>query len=342
MLLLGIETSCDETALALVEFESESKIKLVAEKIASQEEVHEQYGGIVPELAAREHLRSLPVLYDTLLKENDLSIDQVSAIGVTIGPGLKGCLLMGLNFAKALSLAKGIPFLGVNHIEGHLLSPLLDNAELDFPYLCLIASGGHTEIVLAEGLGQYKVVARTLDDAAGEAFDKSAMLLGLGYPGGARLASLGDSVTSSRFDFPIGMPGKAAFSFSGLKTAISQEIQRLKQDIESDSIKRELSFAIQEAIVGALIKKLKLAIKETGCSNVAIAGGVAANNNLRTKVTSLGKGIKVFYPKPIHCTDNAGMIAYVSARRYLSGQVDSQALSVLARWPVEEVCEHAG
>ncbi len=219
MIVLGIETSCDETAVALIRYGTDGRHELLGEIISSQNNIHEQYGGVVPELASREHLKNLPLLYDALLGKCQVDLSAVDLIGVTQGPGLKGCLLIGLSFGQGLAEASGKPMLGVNHIEGHLLAPRLDNPSLEFPYMCLIVSGGHTEILEVKGVGDYELVARTQDDAAGEAFDKSANLLSLPYPGGARLASLADSVTSSRFKLPKVMREQAGFSFWGLKTA---------------------------------------------------------------------------------------------------------------------------
>lgn len=333
MLALGIETSCDESAVALLEFDSKNKPRLLGELISSQNAIHEQYGGVVPELASREHLRNLPLLYDSLLTTANKSIDDLELIGVTQGPGLKGCLLIGISFARGLSEATGKPLVGVNHIEGHLLAPRLDNPDLEFPYLCLIVSGGHTEIIEVRGVAEYHLVTRTQDDAAGEAFDKSANLLGLPYPGGAKLAALADTIRESPLKLPKVMREQEGFSFSGLKTAFLLLVRQNESKLKDESVKAQLAFAAQEAIVDTLVHKTSIALKERGISRLAVSGGVAANRRLREAVSSL-KGISSYFPTSLHSTDNAAMIAYVAAERWQKG-IKSQDLLVKPRWPVE-------
>ncbi len=336
MNILGIETSCDETALCVLQISDGQTPKIIAEEISSQIKLHELYGGVVPELASREHLKNLPLMYDSILKSLAGSESEIDCIAVTQGPGLKGCLLMGLCFAKGLSLGKRIPLIGVNHIEGHALAPMLDNPELRFPYIALIVSGGHTELHIVRAVGQYELLARTIDDAAGEAFDKSAHLLGYGYPGGAALAAAADAFGPSSFKLPLVMRESAGFSFSGLKTAISLLVKRNAKEIEkSSSVKDDLASAIQSAIVNALVFKLSQVVDSTGIKEVVITGGVAANRALRLAVSQI-PGVRVFVPTNGHCTDNAAMIAYAGGLRYVKNLSTPLNADVKARWPLEE------
>jgi N6-L-threonylcarbamoyladenine synthase len=329
---LAIETSCDESALAIMSMDS---LEVIDECIASQIPMHQLYGGVVPELAAREHLRSLPILLKEITVKNNLSLSELSEICVTTGPGLKGCLLMGVCFAEGLATALNIPLFAVNHIEAHLLAPMLDNQNLKPPYLGLVVSGGHTELIQVNDIGHYQVISRTTDDAAGEAFDKSAHLLGFPYPGGASLAKIADSVDSSQFELPLVMKDSNDFSFSGLKTAISLMIKKNQERLQDTQIKAELCHAIQSSIIDALILKVKRAIKKTGIKKVAVTGGVAANIALRKAIQGLN--VETFYPDFIHCTDNAGMIGFAKAVRTQAGCKDLPVTDVLARWPVEEM-----
>lgn len=336
MYILGIETSCDESALAVLKF-TDSGTEIVSEQIASQVKMHADYGGVVPELASREHLRSLPILLERVLAEAEIDLKEIDAIGVTRGPGLKGCLLMGLTFAKGLSLATGIPLVGVNHIEGHILSVLLENPEVQFPYLGLVVSGGHTEILLVHEVGKYELIARTIDDAAGEAFDKAANLLGFDYPGGAALAALADECSSSKFELPKVMRESkhtGQFSFSGLKTAISLLVR--EQNGSLDAVRSELAYTIQESIVEALVFKLKQAANEHGVRNVAVVGGVACNSSLRGVLDDL-TDISVYYPSPKYCTDNGAMIALAAGYRFQAGELLPVDSDVKPRWPVESL-----
>ncbi|MDZ4785909.1 MAG: tRNA (adenosine(37)-N6)-threonylcarbamoyltransferase complex transferase subunit TsaD [bacterium] len=333
MFVLGIETSCDETAIALLKCENGKSI-ILAEEISSQTEVHELYGGVVPELASREHLKNLPIVLKKVLETAKFSIKDIDLISVTRGPGLKGCLLMGLQFAKGLSQSLGLPLVGVNHIEGHVLAPMLDNESLKFPYLCLVVSGGHTELHEVKDVGNYRLISKTSDDAAGEAFDKSAHLLGLTYPGGPQLAALADNARSSTYILPKVMRGQEGFSFSGLKTAISLLIKR-ESGTNADQVKKEsLCYAIQEAIVETLMYKVNIALKETGLRSFCITGGVAANKRLREVASSL-KGINTYFPDSKHSTDNGAMIGYVGYLRFLKGQRLGLSESALARWRIE-------
>lgn len=332
MIVLGIETSCDETAAAVIDYQG-SEWRLLSEVVSSQIALHQEYGGVVPELASREHLSNLPLVVEEALVTAGISLEEIDGIGVTRGPGLKGCLLMGYCYAKGLSLAHDIPFLGVNHIEGHILAPMLDNPDLKFPYLCLVVSGGHTEIVEAHGVGDYRLIARTIDDAAGEAFDKSAHLLGFPYPGGAALSRLADTRDNSRFLLPKVMREQAGFSFSGLKTAIALLLKR--QGAIDEETKGELAYTIQESIVDALVFKLQRALASSSIRTVALTGGVSANRRLRREVEKLKAD--VFFPKMNHCMDNGAMIAFTAALRFARGESTSLDTEVFGRWPVEEL-----
>jgi len=335
MYVLGIETSCDETALAVLDCNQDKSPTILAEEISSQSEIHEAYGGVVPELASREHLRNLPLLLDKVLKDSNLSLSDLSLICVTQGPGLKGCLLMGLGFAKGINQALAIPLVGVNHIEGHVFAPVLDNPDCKPPFLSLVVSGGHTEILQVNGVGDYKVLSRTIDDAAGEAFDKSANLLGLQYPDGPRLAALADSVELSSYQLPKVMRASDDFSFSGLKTAISLLISKSSGELENDpNVASGIAFSVQKAIVDELLTKLKAAIKRSGIKKVTVTGGVSANLRLRKEVSALA-GITVFFPQQKHCMDNGAMIAFAGWQRFIRGERLSENASVFNRWPLE-------
>lgn len=331
MFILGIESSCDETAISIIEQQGLS-FKVLSERISSQAKLHEKYGGVVPEVAAREHIKALPLIYDQVMREANLKLSQIATIAVTCGPGLKGCLLSAMNFAEGLACYSAANLVAVNHIEGHLLVSMLDNPELKPPYLSLIVSGGHTEIVQVKDLGDYTIISRTIDDAAGEAFDKSADLLGFAYPGGAKLAALADSVTSSRFTLPRIMPNRMEFSFSGLKTAIALLIQKHRQQLLQDaSLKAELAYTIQSAIVSQLRERLELAIKQTNIRKLALGGGVSANQALRRAVLDIPKS-ESYFTRANWCTDNATMIAYAGAlvpRKYTP--------LVYPRWPLEDL-----
>lgn len=344
MLVLGIETSCDDTAVSLIDYQSYGAVKILAEEISSQYSIHRDYGGVVPELAARAHLENLPVLVAAVFKGAAVEPQDIDYIGVTCGPGLKGCLLMGVAFARGFGLGHSLPVIGVNHIEGHILAPFLDNPQLEFPYLALVVSGGHTEIHVVRGLGDYELIARTIDDAAGEAFDKSANLIGFEYPGGPQLAALADSFDSSPFELPKVMRHSEGFSFSGLKTAIALLVAREKKAAGgsvSDEIRGRLAFAIQDSIVDALLFKFKKAQKETGIRNLIVTGGVSANKELRRRVEAL-PGCHAFFPSTQHCMDNGSMIALLAAARAELVPAAEHSLAVQARWPVETLPIAAG
>jgi N6-L-threonylcarbamoyladenine synthase len=333
MLVLGIETSCDETGLAILEFNSDGSAAIRGEVLASQVSLHEKYGGVVPELASREHMRSLPVLWEELIQKTGLSLDDINAIGVTCGPGLKGCLLMGITFAQGLALPRGVPVFPVNHIEGHILSGELHAPELKPPYITLVVSGGHTEILLVEGLGRYTCLCRTRDDAAGEAFDKSANLLDLQYPGGARLAARADvSGPSKRFALPKVAREMEDFSFSGLKTAVSLLIKRSRDEIfRSSEVFDEMCWVIQDSIIESLVQKTSREVLSRKLPLV-VCGGVSANSALRKRLAE--RCAPVHFPPMRHCVDNGAMIAYV-AGRYLVAGVKPPKIDIFSRWPVE-------
>ncbi len=335
MRVLGIETSCDETACAVLEC-SDERISILADEVSSQVDLHALYGGVVPELASREHLRNLPLLLPQALAK---AAGEPELIAVTVGPGLKGCLLVGLDFVKGYALAKGVPFVGVNHIEGHLLSALLDNPELQarpFPYVALVVSGGHTELQFVHGVGRYELLARTTDDAAGEAFDKAAALLGLPYPGGPRLAKLADSVSSSRFQLPKVMRQAPGFSFSGLKTAVVNLVRGQGGNLTDPGIVAELAHAIQGAIVDTLVHKTSQSLRDRGIRTLIVCGGVSANRLLRQELSAL-PNVKTYFPEMRHSIDNAAMIAYAGWQRYRLGGRSDHRLQVRPRWPVETV-----
>lgn len=335
MITLGIETSCDETAVSILDYKGEvAKPVILSELISSQIKLHQEYGGVVPELAAREHLKSLPLLFNEALKEAKLNISDVENIAVTAGPGLKGCLLMGYHFAEGISVANKIPITKVHHIEGHVFAIALEEQNFNEPFIALVVSGGHTEIILVESFGNYKVLARTIDDAAGEAFDKSANLLGIPYPGGAELSKLASKVNASDFTLPKVMRGQEGFSFSGLKTAISLLIKKNKDFDKKVDLKRELAFTIENAIVDNLVYKLEQALAKSSVKKIVVCGGVAANSKLRNAVSKLK--VQSFFPKPLYCTDNASMIAYVGARRRAKN-LDSSLKEVTPRLSLEDL-----
>ena len=350
LLVLGIETSCDETALALVEVRSDGSSSVVKEVIASQISLHQLYGGVVPELAAREHLQSLPTLFGILQSECPNECRRIDLIAVTSGPGLKGCLLMGINFASGLSITRNIPLITVNHIEGHIYSAFLNKQIPKTPFLSLIVSGGHTELMLIERLGAYKNLARTIDDAAGEAFDKSAHLLGFPYPGGKALAETADAAVdvTSDYQLPKIMREAEGFSFSGLKTAIRQLIHRQQPALKGSPARvllptetiQKLSITIQNSIVDSLIFKLKKAVEGYGAALkiLSVVGGVSANLRLRQEVAAEFQGHQIFFPELKFSTDNAAMIALVGGLRFAAGlTAPTRNIAVMPRWPVEQM-----
>ena len=364
-MLVAIETSCDETAVSVFDVArvlagddilDDGVIK--TETLASQIRLHEQYGGVVPELAAREHITSLPILFEKALKDSSIGVNDLSAIAVTKGPGLKGCLLVGLCFAKALSYSLKKPLLALNHMEGHIFACELvpKNERATYPCIALVVSGGHTQLVLIQGFRKYKVIATTRDDAAGEAFDKSATLLGLPYPGGPALSKRATNGDSNKFKFPIGvLNDSSSFSFSGLKTAVLKTVKALKEngELKSKDVD-DISASVQLAIVKALVEKTFNACRQYGVSSLLLTGGVAANPLLRTMCAERAKelGISFVVPPTKWCTDNATMLGALALRiiekdpspytswkacKGMLGPDVSMEVGAVARWPLSEI-----
>jgi len=329
---LGIESSCDETGIGLYS----SDQGLLTHKLFSQVDLHAEYGGVVPELASRDHIqRALPLIRETLDASN-IKLEELTGIAYTAGPGLSGALLVGGSIAQSLAWGLGIPALGVHHMEGHLLAPLLDSSQLKFPFVALLVSGGHTLLVEVDGIGKYKILGQSLDDAVGEAFDKTAKILGLGYPGGPALALLATKGVEGRFDFPrpmIDRPG-LDFSFSGLKTFARNTFIKFPKE------KASIAKAFEVAATDTLMIKCRRALEQTGFSTLVVAGGVSANLALRQTVNEMAKkiNINVHYPAPEFCTDNGAMIALAGHYRLLSGQRnDHYEILVKPRWNLEEL-----
>lgn len=338
MRVLGLETSCDETGVAL--FDSERG--LLSDALFSQIDLHRVYGGVVPELASRDHVKRMLPLINQVLAEAGSKPADVDAIAYTAGPGLVGALLVGASFAQALSLAWSVPALGVHHMEGHLLAPMLEEQPPEFPFVALLVSGGHTQLVRVDGIGRYQLLGESVDDAAGEAFDKTAKLLGLGYPGGPEIARLALNGNPDRFVFPRPMTDRPGldFSFSGLKTfALNTWQQCEAAGDNSEQTRCDIALAFQRAVVETLTIKCKRALKQTGLKSLVIAGGVSANTALRTSLETMLKELRghVFYARPRFCTDNGAMIAYAGCQRLLAGQQDGPAIQVQARWPMEQL-----
>ncbi|OOF85537.1 tRNA (adenosine(37)-N6)-threonylcarbamoyltransferase complex transferase subunit TsaD [Rodentibacter ratti] len=339
MRILGIETSCDETGVAIYD---EAK-GLVANQLYTQIALHADYGGVVPELASRDHIRKTTPLIQAALAEANLTADQIDGVAYTSGPGLVGALLVGSTIARSLAYAWDVPAIGVHHMEGHLLAPMLDENRPHFPFIALLVSGGHTQLVQVEGVGKYNVIGESIDDAAGEAFDKTAKLLGLDYPGGAALSRLAEKGSPTRFTFPRPMTDRPGldFSFSGLKTSAANTVnQAIKEEGElTEQTKADIAYAFQDAVIDTLAIKCKRALKETGYRRLVIAGGVSANKKLRETLAEMMKDLKgeVFYPQPQFCTDNGAMIAYTGFLRLKQGQHDELEIEVKPRWPMTEL-----
>lgn len=338
MLILGVESSCDETGIALYD----SEAGLLSHALYSQVAMHAEYGGVVPELASRDHIRRVVPLLREALGQAGKTLDEVDAVAYTRGPGLAGALLVGCAFAEALALAIDKPTIPVHHLEGHLLSPLLSSDPPTFPFVALLVSGGHTQLMKVTGVGEYELLGETLDDAAGEAFDKSAKLLGLPYPGGALLSKLAEQGTPGIYELPRPMlhSGDLSFSFSGLKTAVLTLV-REHADAMSDEFKANAARAFQEAIVEVLVKKSLKAMKQTGLKQLVVAGGVGANKQLRATLNDEAKRkrFRVYYPELEFCTDNGAMIALAGCLRLQAGTVAKAAgsFAVQPRWPLMEM-----
>lgn len=336
MIVLGIETSCDDTAAALV---ADGRTVL-SSIVSSQDKIHARYGGVVPELASRSHIESIIPVADEALSRAGVTLDDIDGIAVTQGPGLVGSLLIGISFAKSLSFARSIPLTGVNHIEAHPYAAfLVDKGEEkeapSFPFVALIVSGGHTTLLLFEDYTSYRILGQTLDDSAGEAFDKVAKLLGLGYPGGAVIDSLSKNGNPSAVQFPRPLLGKGNldFSFSGLKTAVLTHVRALGGPPPEEMLP-DLVSSFQEAVVDSLVTKGLWAVKATGARNLVVAGGVASNSRFRAKLTEMADNerLGLFIPPSKYCTDNAAMVASLGTRQLKAGQVAGPDLNALPTW----------
>jgi N6-L-threonylcarbamoyladenine synthase len=340
--VLGIESSCDETGVALVEMQPTGVPKLLAHALYSQVEMHQAYGGVVPELASRDHIRRVLPLTEQVMAQSGVSIKDVDVVAFTRGPGLAGALLVGAGVACALGAALNKPVLGVHHLEGHLLSPFLSIDPPEFPFVALLVSGGHTQLMRVDGVGRYELLGETIDDAAGEAFDKSAKLMGLGYPGGpalARLAQSGDP-TAFKLPRPLLHSGNLDFSFAGLKTAVMMQAKKLGDELQSR--KADLAASTEAAIVDVLLKKSMAALKQTGLNRLVVAGGVGANSQLRQQLNAAcaSQGVRVHYPELEFCSDNGAMIAMAAAMRLQSGVQSANttyAFDVKPRWGLDLV-----
>ena len=333
MLVLGIETSCDETGIALYD----SDRGLLADALHSQIELHADYGGVVPELASRDHIRKTIPLIRKVLDDTELGLPDLDGIAYTAGPGLVGALMVGAGIGQTLAWALGIPALGVHHMEGHLLAPLMEaDAAVEFPFVALLVSGGHTQLVEVTGIGAYELLGESVDDAAGEAFDKAAKMLGLAYPGGPQLARRAELGDPSRFRFPRPMTNRPGldFSFSGLKTFTLNTVNAHQPLTETDVA--DIARAFEDAVVDTLLIKCRRALQATGCHTLLIAGGVSANQRLRSTLTEK-LDARVVYPDPALCTDNGAMIAYAGCQRLLAGQSTAETIKVRARWPLTEL-----
>ena len=342
MNILGIESSCDETGVALVQASDSGVPRLLAQALHSQIEMHQAYGGVVPELASRDHIRRVVPLARQVMRDADVAIGAVDIVAFTRGPGLAGALLVGAGVACALAAALGRPALGIHHLEGHLLSPFLSDDPPVFPFVALLVSGGHTQLMRVDDVGSYVLLGETIDDAAGEAFDKSAKMMGLGYPGGpalARLAEFGDPTTFA-LPRPLLHSGNLDFSFAGLKTAVRTQLQKIGSNVcEQD--RAHLAASTQQAIVDVLVRKSVAALAQTGLDRIVVAGGVGANVLLRSRLNAecAKRGARVHYPELALCTDNGAMIALAAAMRLQRGRAQPQAdhaFSVAPRWDLAQ------
>ena len=332
MRILGIETSCDETGVAVMDGER----GLMAHALYSQVKLHAEFGGVVPELASRDHVRKLLPMIKQVLAEAGTTPEEIEGVAYTAGPGLIGALLVGACLGRSLAWAWGVPAIGVHHMEGHLLAPMLEDPAPSFPFIALLVSGGHSMLVEVTGLGRYRVLGETLDDAAGEAFDKTAKVLGLGYPGGPELARLAEGGSAGRLRLPRPMLNRPGldFSFSGLKTAVITGIRNLEMD---ETARVDVAWEFQEAIIDTLVGKSLRAVEQTGIRRLVIAGGVGANRRLRARLAAAAGeiGAEVFYPRLEFCTDNGAMIAYAGMLRLAAGEAESPAIEARARWDLE-------
>ena len=344
MNILGIESSCDETGVALVELVPGHAPRLLSQALHSQVEMHAAFGGVVPELASRDHIRRVLPLTRQVLAEAGRSVADIDLVAYTRGPGLAGALLVGAGVAVALASALRCPALGIHHLEGHLLSPFLAEDAPSFPFIALLVSGGHTQLMRVDDVGRYELLGETVDDAAGEAFDKSAKLLGLGYPGGPALARLAEQGRDDAFALPRPLlhSGKLDFSFAGLKTAVMLKAQKITSDVIGDTQRADLAASTQAAIVDVLVAKSIRALRETGVKRLVVAGGVGANLRLRQRLDAAAQqtGARVHYPPLELCTDNGAMIALAAAMRVQAGLGEGSrtgTFDVRPRWPLAEL-----
>ncbi|KKC98135.1 MULTISPECIES: tRNA (adenosine(37)-N6)-threonylcarbamoyltransferase complex transferase subunit TsaD [Photobacterium] len=332
MRILGIETSCDETGVAIYDDEK----GLLAHELYSQVKLHADYGGVVPELASRDHVKKTIPLIKQALADAGLTPADLDGVAYTAGPGLVGALLVGATIGRSLAYAWNLPAVAVHHMEGHLLAPMLEDNPPEFPFVALLVSGGHTMMVEVKGIGEYRILGESIDDAAGEAFDKTAKLMGLDYPGGPLLSKLADQGTAGRFTFPRPMTDRPGmdFSFSGLKTFAANTIRGNEDD---EQTRADIAYAFQEAVVDTLAIKCKRALKETGFKRLVIAGGVSANKHLRAELAALMEklGGEVFYPRTEFCTDNGAMIAYAGMQRLKNQEIMDLSVKAHPRWPID-------
>lgn len=339
MLVLGIETSCDETGVAFYDTEK----GLIADALYSQVDLHAEFGGVVPELASRDHIRKTLPMIESLMQESKIGSDDIDGVAYTAGPGLIGALLVGASLGRSLAMAWGVPAIGVHHMEGHLLAPMLEDDSPSFPFVALLVSGGHTQLVDVARLGEYQILGESVDDAVGEAFDKTAKLLGLAYPGGPQVARLAESGNLERYTFPRPMVNRPGldFSFSGLKT-YARNVIRAETEAEgnlSEQTKADIACAFQQAVVSTLEIKCRRAIQQTGRKRLVVAGGVSANLSLRKGLEKMVAklGISVYYARSEYCTDNGAMIALAGAKRLEAGQQNDLAIDVYPRWPLDQL-----
>ncbi len=334
MKVLGIESSCDETAVAIYDAGS----GLLAHVLHSQIPLHRDFGGVVPELASRDHVRRLTPLIREVLIQSEIRINQLDGVAYTAGPGLSGALMVGACAARALAWALDLPSIGIHHLEGHLLAPMLENHRPRFPFVSLLVSGGHTQLIRVDTVGEYRLLGESLDDAAGEAFDKTAKMLGLDYPGGPLLEKLARSGSATRYAFSRPMTNRPGldFSFSGLKTAA---ITQFQANAENANVKADIAAGFQQAVVDTLRIKCERALKQEGLKRLVVAGGVGANGQLRDQFRQYftDQGVSVFYPRIEFCTDNGAMIALAGCLRLQGGQNDRDGIEVRARWPLAEL-----
>ncbi len=339
MNILGIDTSCDDTSAAVI---ADGRTVL-SSVVNTQVKLHHPYGGVVPELASREHIRNIVPVVEEALSRAGLGTGDLEGVAVTVGPGLIGSLLVGLYYAKGLAFVNQIPLVGINHLEGHILSVLLEDHAPEFPFVALTVSGGHTSLYYVKGIGDYSLMGQTLDDAAGEAFDKVAKILGLGYPGGAVLEAMARSGRKDRINFPRAFlsPESLDFSFSGLKTSVSLFVGKWQESTmrQEEITKNDIAASFQEAVIDVLVQKLIRAREKTGVGSIALAGGVACNTVLRKRMREEAdaRGIGLYFPRPEYCTDNGAMIALAGYHRILGGEKADLTIDVRSRYPIEDL-----